>query len=53
VYDKYATVNAISYNSFCKAEWEIAKEEGRGMEFSLPGVPEPKYYKKLGTLRKK
>lgn len=52
LYDKYATVHSAAYNAFCKAEWEIAKAEGRGMEFKLPGVPEPKLYKKLGTRKK-
>jgi hypothetical protein len=49
LFDKYATVNSASYNSYLNAEWEIAKEEGRGMEFKLPGVPEPTFFRKLGT----
>lgn len=51
VYDKYATVHSTAYNSFCKAEWDVAKSEGRGFDFKLPGVPEPKLYRKL-SLRK-
>jgi hypothetical protein len=53
LYDKYATVNANSYNSFLLAEWEVAKEEGRGMEFSVPGVPEPKFFRALSTRKGK
>lgn len=46
LYDRYATVNATSFNAYCKAEWEVAQAEGRGMEFALPGVQEPTYFKK-------
>jgi hypothetical protein len=52
LYDKYATVHSSAYNAFCNAEWEVAKKEGRGFDFSLPGVPEPKLYKGLSTRRK-
>lgn len=51
IFDKYATVNSNSYNSLLLAEWDIAKEEGRGMEFKIPGVPEPKFFRKLATLK--
>jgi hypothetical protein len=53
VYDKYATVHSSAYNAFCKAEWEAAQAEGKGMDFSLPGVPEPKLYKGLTTRKGK
>lgn len=51
LFDKYATVNHASYNSYLKAEFEAAKEDGRGMDFSIPGVPEPTLFKKLGSRR--
>jgi hypothetical protein len=51
LYDKYATVNSNSYNSLLLTEWEIAQHEGRAMEFSVPGVPQPKFYRRLGTLK--
>ena len=51
LYDRYATVHSAAYNAYCNAEFEAAIADGRGMEFSLPGVPAPKEYKKLGTLR--
>jgi hypothetical protein len=53
LFDKYATVNSSSYNSFLNAEWEIAREEGRGMEFKVPGVPEPKFFRALGVTKGK
>lgn len=47
LFERYATVNSMSYNSYCRKEFEIAVEEGRGMSFTLPGVPEPTLNKKL------
>lgn len=52
LYDKYATVHATAYNSFCNAEWQIAQEEGRGFDFKLPGVPEPTLFRKLSTRKR-
>lgn len=51
LYDKYATVNANAYNSFLLAEWEAEKQAGRGMDFAVPGVPEPKFFRALSTLK--
>jgi len=51
LFEKYATVNSTSYNSYLNSEWETAKEEGRGMEFQIPGVPEPTFYRDL-SIRK-
>jgi hypothetical protein len=47
IFDKYATVNSNSLNSLYMAEWEVAKQEGRGMEFSLPGIGPATVYKGL------
>lgn len=52
LFDHYATVNSASYNAFCKAEMELAKEDGRGLEFALPGVPEPKPTVKLSYTKR-
>lgn len=38
LYDAYATVNSNALNSLYLEEWEIAKKEGRGMEFEIPGI---------------
>jgi hypothetical protein len=38
LYDTYATVNSNSLNSLYLTEWDIAKKEGRGMEFEIPGI---------------
>lgn len=48
---QYATVNSNSLNSLFLTEWEIAKEEGRGMEFKVPGIGEPKLFESL-SMRK-
>lgn len=53
MFDQYATVNANSYNSYLNTEWEVAKEEGRGMDFKVPGVPEPTFYRKLNMVVKR
>ncbi len=49
LFDHYATVNANSYNAYLNAEWDAAKKEGRGMNFTYPGVPQPDFYKVLRT----
>lgn len=41
LYETYATVNSNSLNSLYLEEWDIAKKEGRGMEFEIPGVSAP------------
>ena len=46
-YDRLATVNSNSFNSFVLAEWEEAKKQGKGMEFNIPGVSEPKLFKQF------
>lgn len=48
VYEQYITVNSQSLNSYYMAEWEIARKEGRGMEFSIPGVGQPTLFEDLG-----
>lgn len=53
LYDKYATVNSTSYNSYLNTEWEVAKQEGRGMEFHIPGVPEPTLFRKAAFRKAK
>lgn len=52
MFDALATVNSNSYNAFLLKEWDIAKEEGRGMDFHIPGVPEPKFYRSLERRKK-
>lgn len=53
IYDRYATVNANSLNSLYMQEWEKAKREGRGIEFSMPGIGERKLSEILGTRKGK
>jgi len=48
IFNKYATVNSNSLNSLYMAEWEDAKMRGEGMEFEIPGVPQPKSFQTLG-----
>lgn len=47
IFDKYATVNSNSLNALYRADWDAAKEHGEGMTFAMPGVPAPKFDKKL------
>lgn len=47
LFDRYATVNSNSLNSLFMADWEAAKEEGRGMDFRMPGIGEPKAFEDL------
>lgn len=47
VFDSLITVNSNTYNSFIQKEWEAAKEAGHGLDFQLPGVPQPTLYKQL------
>lgn len=44
IYEKYATVNSNSLNSLYLADWAEAQKEGRGMEFSMPGIDSPKLH---------
>jgi len=46
VLDNYLTINSRSLNSFYKAEYEIAKEEGN-MNFAIAGIGKPEAYVKL------
>lgn len=48
IFNKYATVNSNSLNSLYMAEWEAAKKRGEGMEFEIPGVPQPKSFQTIG-----
>ena len=47
LYEAYVTFNSNSYNSLLLTEWKNAEKEGRGMEFSIPGVPEPVRHKSI------
>lgn len=49
IFDKYATVNSNSLNSLYMADWEAAKEEGKGIEFYMPGIDAPKLFEKLNV----
>ena len=41
IFEKYATVNFQSLNSLWNSDYEAAKEDGRALEFKMPGVGEP------------
>ncbi len=47
IFDKYATVNSNSLQSLYNRDWEAAKLEGHGMEFSMPGIGAPKLFEKF------
>jgi hypothetical protein len=52
LFDRLATVNSNSLNSLYMAEWAAAQEEGKGMEFSIPGIGAPKLFEALGKRKK-
>lgn len=54
VFEGMATVNANTHNSFCKEEWNAAKERDpmEALNFRIPGVEEAKVYETL-SFRKK
>lgn len=41
LFEQMITVNSATLNSFYKNEFEIAKEQGDGMDFEMPGIGEP------------
>lgn len=43
IYWQQMTVNSVSLNSFLKAEWENALQEGK--EFNMPGIESPTEFK--------
>lgn len=47
LYEAYVTFNSNSYNSLLLTEWKNAEKEGRGMDFHIPGVPEPTRHKSV------
>lgn len=53
IYEKYATVNSNALNSLYLSEWEEAKKEGRGMEFTMPGLEAPKLHETVKFLKGK
>lgn len=53
VYDEMVTINSNTLSAFYKAEFEVAKQEGRGLEFQIPGLAEPTIDEITRFLRKK
>jgi len=49
-YDRMVSVHSGTLQSFCNAEFETAKQEGRTVE--IPGIDEPTYYERLSVRRK-
>jgi hypothetical protein len=54
IFEQMATVNANTHNSFCKEEWEAAKQRDpmEALNFRIPGIEEAKLYRTL-SFRKK
>lgn len=52
IFDRYATVNSQSLNSLYMADWAAATQEGRGMDFRMPGIGEPKLFEALSYRKK-
>lgn len=47
IFDGMITVNSQKLNSWAKKEMEVATEEGRGMDFHIPGLEQPKMHRSL------
>ena len=47
IFDGYWSVHAARLNAYYKREWEIAKEKGEGLTFSLPGIGPPQLFEDL------
>ncbi len=45
---QYVTCNSNSLQPLYTGDWEKAKEEGRGMEFAIPGIQAPSVYQYIG-----
>lgn len=52
-FDGMITVNSNKLNSFYKEEQKIAEEEGRVMEFAIPGLNPPKLHRSLAYRKAK
>ena len=53
IYEETVTVNSNSLNSLYMQEWEAAKRNGEGMDFSIPGIGEPKLYETISKTKGK
>jgi hypothetical protein len=53
VFDRLITVNHQTLNSFAKEQQKIAEEEGRGFDFSIPGIGAPSLYETLNIRKSK
>jgi hypothetical protein len=38
LFDSMISVNSMTHNSFCKAELEAAINDGKGLDFAIPGI---------------
>lgn len=53
LFDKFATVNSMTLNSYYMSEWEAAQKNGKGISFSIPGIGERKMFEDLGIRKSK
>lgn len=53
IFDAMVTVNANTLNSFYREEWEAAQQSGDAMNFTMPGIGEPKLFEDLNIRRGK
>ncbi len=47
IFEGMITVNSQKLNSWAKREFEVAAEEGRGLDFAVPGLEQPKMHRSL------
>lgn len=53
IYEKYVTVNANALNALYFADEDAAKREGKGLDFSMPGISPPSLFEKAKISRLK
>lgn len=51
IFDSLVSINHNTLNAFYTREWEIAKEEGNGFDFAIPGIDQPKLFESLYVLK--
>lgn len=52
-FERMITVHSKTFNSYVKEKFETAKNEGRALDFRIPGVGEPSIYESLRMLKGK
>ena len=52
-FDSLISVHSKTFNSYVKEKYKLAQEEGRSVEFKIPGVGEPSVYESVRVTKGK